>query len=423
MLDALSSARQMSWLRSFCALVCMSWALALAGLTAGAARASTAEAAPAPATRISLVTMGPGDHLYTRGGHAALMVEWTEAGTKKELLYNFGDADWDNQALAWNFLMGDLIFRLDAPGDLMTVATDYGVRQNRDVFTQTLALSPSQAEAVRARLEELDTDEKRDYAHDYVRSICTTKVRDIVDDVIGGAINKQLSSLSDGMTIREHQRRAFNGKPLAGLGADLLLGQENDLVLSRYDALFVPDRMRMYLQEVEVDSPSGPVPLAAPPVQVAGRQVDIQGDGPTWGSWYFVLPLMGWLAWRARSLRARFALAGLGAFAVWPALLFGLIGCALWGMQMLSHETGFQNNPLALAFLPLDLLLVPVCIRFKRGQRSWLTLVRGYAVIRALMAVAVLFINITADGAAPLALPLLALNFFGLLAWLSRPPQ
>ena len=28
----------------------------------------------APSAEVHLLTMGPGDHLYTRGGHAALMV-------------------------------------------------------------------------------------------------------------------------------------------------------------------------------------------------------------------------------------------------------------------------------------------------------------------------------------------------------------
>ncbi|MBV1860250.1 MAG: DUF4105 domain-containing protein, partial [Nannocystaceae bacterium] len=336
------------------------------------------------------------------------------------LIYNFGDADWDDPMLAWDFLVGQLVFRLEAAGDLMSVAENYGVRQNRDVFSQALALSPSQARSVRARLEALNTDENRDYAHDYVRSICTTKARDIIDDAVGGAIHEQLSAQSDGMTIREHQRLAFNGKPLAGLGADLLLGKENDVVLSRYDALFVPERMRTYLQQVQVESPAGLVPLAARPVQIAGRQQDTRGEGATWGSWYFALALIGWFAWRARALRARLALSGLGAFALWPSLLFAAMGCALWGLQLLSHETGFQNNPLALVFVPLDLMLVPACIRFKRGQRAWLTPVLRYAVLRGLMAAAVLLLNISADGTTPLALPLLALTFFGLLSWLAR---
>lgn len=412
-------------LRLFCMVVCVSWALAL---TTSTARASTfeAEAQPAsasasdPPTRIWLITVGPGEHLYTRGGHAALMVEWTEAGTYNELVYDFGEADWESSTLAWDFLMGQLSFRLEAPGDLYVVAGTHGVRQNRDVFKQELALSHSQAESVRARLKELDTDERRHYAHDYVRSICTTKARDIIDDAIGGAIHKQLSSQSDGMTIREHQRRAFYGKPLAGLGADLMLGAENDLPLNRYDALFVPWRMRMYLQEVMLDSPSGLVPLAGPPIPVAGRLGVKPRDGSTRGSWYFAVPLIAWLAWTAVRLRRRFTLRGLGTFALWPSLLFAVIGCVLWGLHFLTHETGFQNNPLALAFVPVDFVLAFACTRFRRGQASWLAAARGYAVIRGLMAAAVLAVNLNADGATPVALPILVLSFFGLFAWLAR---
>ncbi len=415
---ALWSAPRMVLFRFSCLLLCLCCAL---GFGAPVAHAS----APVSdsTTRISLVTMGRGDHLFTRGGHAALWVEWTEAGQREELVYNFGDADWDDPTLAWDFLMGALTFRLEAPGDLMTVAEDYGVRQNRDVYTQALALSHAQAESVRVRLEALNTDANRDYPHDYVGSICTTKARDIIDDVLGGVIHEQLRSTSDGMTIREHQRRAFNGKPLAGLGADLLLGLENDLILSRYDALFLPERMRVYLQDVQVDSPSGLVPLAAAPVQIAGRQQDTLGDGSTGGSWYFALPLIGWLAWSARRLGARLTLDGLASWALWPSMLFTVLGCALWGLQLLSHESGFQNNPLALAFVPMDCVLPLACARLKRGHKSWLTVVLVYVVVRGAMATGVLVINATMAGAAPLALPLLALVFFGLFAKLARRAQ
>lgn len=412
----------------------MSLALAFTALTTSTAQASTfevdAEAVPAPApapeaapdpdppTRIWLVTVGPSEHIYTRGGHAALMVEWTEAGTYNELVYDFGEADWESPTLAWDFLMGQLEFRLEAPGDLLVFATNYGLRQNRDVYKQALALSPAQAESVRARLEELNTDEERHYAHDYVHSICTTRARDVIDDALGGVIREQLSSQSDEMTIREYQRRAFYGKPTAGLGADLLLGAENDLPLNRYDALFVPWRMRMYLQEVMLESPSGLVPLAGPPIPVAGRLGVKPSEGSTRGGWYFVVPLIGWLLWRAGRLRIRFTLDGLGTFGLWPSLLFAVIGGLLWGLHLLTHESGFQNNPLALAFVPPDLVLAFACTRFKRGERSWLTGARRYAVIRWLMAAGILAMNISADGATPIALPILALTFFGLFAWL-----
>jgi len=412
-------------LRFFCTVVCLSWVLAL---TASTARASTfeAEAQPAsapasdPPTRIWLITVGPGEDLYTRGGHAGLMVEWTDAGTYNELVYDFGEADWQSSTLAWDFLMGQLGFRLEPRGDLYAFAGTHGVSQNRDVFKQELALTHSEAESVHARLKELDTDERRHYAHDYVRSICTTKARDIIDEAIGGVIQEQLSSQSDGMTIREHQRRAFNNKPIAGFGADLLLGAENDQPLNRYDALFVPWRMRMYLQEVTLERPSGPVALAGPPIPVAGRLGIKPREGSTRGSWYLAIPLIGWLVWAARKLRARFTLDGLGEFALWPSLLFAVLGCALWGLHLLTHETGFQNNPLALVFVPLDFVLVFACTRFKRGQASWLTPARRYAVVRGLMAAAMLAVNLSKDGATPIALPILAVVFFGLFAWLTR---
>ena len=102
-------------------------------------------------------------------------------------VYNFGDTDWEDPAIPWKFITGALRFRLDRPGDMFEVARDYGFVQNRDVFVQPLALTPAQVREVAQTLEEgrLAPTGAIDPYH-FVDAICTTKIRDLLDEVLGG---------------------------------------------------------------------------------------------------------------------------------------------------------------------------------------------------------------------------------------------
>jgi hypothetical protein len=83
--------------------------------------ASLPALARAAELQIHLLVMGPGDHLYTRGGHAAIMVAQMEGSELVEsTVYNYGDTDWDDPWLVPHFLRGDLTFFLSDTGDLLS---------------------------------------------------------------------------------------------------------------------------------------------------------------------------------------------------------------------------------------------------------------------------------------------------------------
>ena len=112
---------------------------------------------------IHLITMGCGEHLHTGGGHAALMVAQMQGSSPIDtLVYNFGDADWDDPWLAWHFIRGDLIFFLNTSGDLWQTAQTYGTNQEREVYRQRLNLTDAQARQIAEKLDFLALPENRD---------------------------------------------------------------------------------------------------------------------------------------------------------------------------------------------------------------------------------------------------------------------
>lgn len=380
-------------------------------------------------TEILLMTMGPGESLYAQGGHAALMVaQMRGAEVVHSDVYNFGDTDWEDESLPWKFLTGTLDFRLDKPGDMYKVAEDYGYYQNRDVVLQQLALTPSQAREVATRLESTLAPDRRGYRYHYVDAICTTKIRDLLDEVLGGPIRAQLESKVDPMTIRDYQRRAFDGYPLAGFGADLLMGRRNDVPIDEYRSLFHPDAMRARFQKLRVPDPGGgseDVPLASAPKMLAGRDGPPLATGQTLGG-AWVLGLLA-LVFAVKGVQVRKMKAApdqrtraLGRWSLGWSLVCGSMSLVVVTVMMISSVPEFVENELILTFVPLDLWLLWPALKWTRGADVGIRRVHRYAMARVVLATIVLVARVPGWlYQEPLAPPVFVLGGFAMLAYLT----
>ena len=63
---------------------------------------ASAEAQQPPA-RVSVLTMGPGDHPFTRFGHNAILLQWADG---RDAVYNFGTFEFDGVKGAEDFMAG-----------------------------------------------------------------------------------------------------------------------------------------------------------------------------------------------------------------------------------------------------------------------------------------------------------------------------
>lgn len=358
-----------------------SWLVFVAALLALLPAARAEE----PDVQIHLLVMGPGEHLYTRGGHAALLVVEVEGGAPaRSHVYNFGDTAWDDPLLIPNFLKGSLVFFLTDSGELVPTLEEYGVRQGREVTRQKLHLTKAQAKEVARRLREGEAPGKREYVFHHVHALCSTKIMDLLDDVLGGQLRRDLSGPGP-ETARHYQEVVFSGSPLASIAGDLLLGRLHDRVLNRYESTAYPPLLSAYLQTVLVPSASGDAlrPLAGPPSALVATERPIVAERSlfsrvVWGACIALLVFFGATAFRrAGSEPER------GARVVfWTALLSGIAGTLMTAFLLFSHVPEFRENELLLLFWPTDLWLAWQARRFLRGQRLLGGVVRGYATVR-----------------------------------------
>lgn len=359
-----------------------------------AVRVGIAHAAPRPgdtgATRyaIDLLTMGPGDALPTRAGHAALVVrELLPDGRELSTVYNYGDANFDESWLELRFVFGHVQGFLSVVGDVYDAAELYGLMQDRDVWLQTLALDDEQARLVAERLAWQAKPEHREYAFHHLDATCTTEIRALLDEVLDGQLAAQLVGRPEAWTIRDYQQLVLDDMIIIGSLADAAFGRRHDGTIDQYFALLWPWKMREYLRAVRVPDPAGgtaPVPLAGPPVLLAERGGPPPITGRNRSAWWLsgigagLVVLGAVLLRRRRAVPSRLA----GWWLLGWSLPIGSLGVVLTILSVASSVPELRNNELVLSVLATDLLLLVPAVAWVRGRGRVPRWLRGYATVR-----------------------------------------
>ena len=319
-----------------------------------------------PALEISLLTIGPGPIFWERFGHNAIVIRDHDAGI--EVAFNYGIFDFEQADFLTNFARGNMRYRIaaDRLGDDIEMYKEEG----RSITEQRLHFTPMQAAALRDYLRWNLRPENVFYRYDYYVANCSTKVRDALDQALGGAIKRGTEGRSSGYTYRMDSLRLMAANPLLMLGIDLGLGAYADRRIDYWEESFVPAAFSRALNEVRVaDANGASVPLVAGETVVARGVIEEPPALPPDLRWPFlILGIAIALALhalaRARSRAARV-----------PVAIFGVVFelfCGIGGLVLLflwfgtAHQAAWRNENLLL-LNPLCLLLIPALATLARA--------------------------------------------------------
>jgi hypothetical protein len=362
--------------------------LALALMTLSCLTASTghgqtaAEAPPGSELRVYLMTMGPGSAVWERFGHNAIWID--DPSVQPDTAYNYGLFDFRQENFLLRFIRGQMWYWMAGFPAEPYVQTY--VRDNRSVWLQELNLPPRARLELREFLRWNERPENRFYHYDYYRDNCSTRVRDAIDRVIGGAIEAQTASRPTGTTYRFHTQRLTANDPLVFTGLLLALGQQVDRPISAWEEMFLPLALRDHARQVTVTGPDGSqIPLVASERTLFESTAPPPPDAPpSWLHWYLLVgTVVGALAAALGGLARRRAAGrlGLGVVAVLWGSLAGLAGMVLAGLWAFTdhamayrNENLFQVNPLVLALA----VLVPLAQAGSGRAGRW---ARGLALV------------------------------------------
>lgn len=328
--------------------------------------------APAPtAPVIELITMSPGEELYTLWGHAALRV--TDRASATDVVYNFGSVDFSDGFLL-RMLRGH-VEAFVAVSSWGAVVTEYG-REDRTITRRQLDLSPEAARALAARLAGYVVNGRMQYRYHHLRDNCATRVADEIDLALGGRL-AELGGVAPGGTFRQHALHIVERHALLYVVLDVLLAAGVDDPINLWEARFLPSIFGPWLDRVRL----GEQPVVGFQMEAYTSRSSHHLAEWTW-PWVkiyllFLVPLLLLCGWFPRA-----------GVLVWAgtAGLLGAVALIFWVGT--SYDFVAKNwNVLALPPTHLGLAVLAASRRWHDGAARWLAhryLLLSAAVLAAL---------------------------------------
>lgn len=260
-----------------------SWAVSLAvaiaahGLPgprlAGAAQDGLVVPVLSDSAKATLLTILPGDDLYSLFGHSALRITDPVLGIDEA--YNFGTFDFGDSPTAMadfiaRFTYGDLTYRLTVQAPERMVAW-YWREQGRATVEQTLNLTPEVRQELFRLLRVNARPENVYYQYDFFFDNCATRLLDVLETAAGAALSFD-EAVEPGESFRGLLDRYLTAAPWTDFGMDLGLGLPADRIASAREAAFLPEYLMEYFAAGRLEVGEGSAPLVGETRWLTGGQ-------------------------------------------------------------------------------------------------------------------------------------------------------
>ncbi|MFN3406003.1 MAG: DUF4105 domain-containing protein [Cytophagaceae bacterium] len=191
-----------------------------------------------PKAKASLITVSPGDELYSGFGHSAIWIFDPEMGIDN--VYNYGTFDFDTPGFYTKFVQGKLPYMLSVSEIKYLM---YGAQyEGRSVIEQELNLTEHQLNRLYTFLENNYLPENRFYKYDFFFDNCSSRLRDALQHVFADSLQFNLKEEKP-LSFRQLIDPYLRDKQLQDLGMDIGLGSPADRIATPYDYMFLPDHL------------------------------------------------------------------------------------------------------------------------------------------------------------------------------------
>jgi hypothetical protein len=354
---------------------------ALTSVTSAQSREPRAESQ----LQVYLVTVGQGEQYWEKYGHNMLM--FRDPARKVDLAYNWGTFDFKAPDFLARQLVGDPQYWVDTiPTGLVL---DFYRSRNRTIVAQRLNFTPEQAARALALAQENIRPENRFYRYDYFRDNCSTRIRDLIDNVLGGALKAATERKGTTLTYQSETVRLLDDMKLPQFGVQVALGRPANRHLNVWEAGFIPMRLRDAIRDVRVAGAGGPVPLVAEELGMyTSAYYNERDDVPALWGWYLLIGVIiaidlfgvGLIGETKRGVDIAFRIEA----SLW-ALVTGVLGVVIVGGWAATQHIFWYRNENVLLFNPLSLFLAALLVMSIRNAR-WLRPAAVTAILMALMA-------------------------------------
>lgn len=307
--------------------------------------------------QISVITVQPGEPVYTLFGHTAIRVQDPELGIDHS--YNYGTFDYSDPLFVPRFIQGNLNYYLSVASSQAALRHYAGV-EHRMVIEQVLNLDRDARQSLFNFLRTNAMPENREYRYDFLYDNCSTRVLDALDSTL----TIQLTSADPDQSFRDMLLPYLEPRRAVKAGIDISLGSEVDTQVTYRQQAFLPDALMEILDSATVVIDGETIPLVArtdtlavPPSR--GRSI----PWLLYAGWLLVILRLTYLTvkktWKSSSM----------VFDITVFGIVGLAGCILTYMWFFTAHTVTAWNANLLWAAPTHLVFVLVWVWTRSSSR------------------------------------------------------
>ena len=347
--------------------------------------------------RITLLTVSPGEELYSAFGHTGIRVTDYKQGF--DVVFNYGTFDFNQEGFYLNFCMGKMLYMMtiDRYSDFVMLYRDY---EQRRVEEQELNLSTADKQAIFKYLDLNAQPENREYRYDFFWDNCATRPRDVFEKQLGKRMQYNYSGFDTTKTMRETLKPYVTHMPWVDFGFDLILGMPCEVTATPRYQTFLPDKLEKAFDQATVDGQSL-VTKKNVIVDIPFEQKPFTGTTPNmvmYGILLFAILL---------TIVETFRKTHYYSFDFILFFLFGLQGTIFLLLGIFSEHYSVPKNLNCLWLVPTHLIVS--FFLFKKQKGKWLMYYFAATAVLSLILVIIKPIHPQPYGTAVLALILLSL--------------
>lgn len=337
--------------------------------------------------RFYLLTVDVGDMVYDNFGHTALRVY--DENTNTDIVYNWGVFDLSGGVVnfSYEFFKGIMRYRLETHSPAQEFST-YRY-QERSVWQDRINLTNPQKEILLRRLHWNTQPEHVVYDYQYFTDNCTTRVRDYLDEALGGQLRNafQIAPPPTGQTYRDLVQSHYESVAFVGFSLDILMNSNIDRPVTPWEEMFLPLQLRnklaMLTSDVAENGKRLPL-LSESQVIMEFPAPNKQSDPYVIAAALLLVPVallflfikkipMSYFATHSRlGLKASgFSFRVLAAMGIVTGLFSGVYGTLMLGSWFISDHLDLHHNINLLLFWPTDLLGVIVGLYWLFSCKPW----------------------------------------------------
>jgi hypothetical protein len=222
--------------------------------------------------QISLITGEPGPELAAKFGHSAIRVYDPENGI--DLVYNYGTYDFNAPGFYQKFLMGKLSYSLSVyEFKRMVYAYKY---YNQSLYEQVLNLNYDEKVEVYNIININYLPENRYYPYDFFFDNCSSRIRDVLENVLGDKLYFDDQHIKKHKTFRQLLDEFLYSAKWGDFGIDLIIGRPADVIASSREYMFLPYKLFDAFEYAQIIRDNGKSPLVQI-TNIINQSVNIPG--------------------------------------------------------------------------------------------------------------------------------------------------